>query len=101
MLKGFPAEVRITFRAGVRSDVGKEFDSMILQQGQECLAASVTVADGVDSGPSAFDGCLCRHGGNITQNVLCLLVTLHCRSCGHYAIESEKAVGAAFPARLA
>jgi len=65
-LKDFPVEVRITFRAGVRSDVGKEFDSSILQQSQECLAVSVTVADGVESGPSDFDGYFCRHGGNIT-----------------------------------
>ena len=96
MLKVFSVKVRITSRAGIGSDVGKEFDSVILQQCQKCLATSVTVADGVESGPSDFDGYFRRHGGNITQNVLCLLVTLHCRSCGHYAIESEKPVGAAF-----
>ena len=45
MFEVFSVKVRITFRAGVRSHVGKEFDSMILQQGQECLAVSVTVAD--------------------------------------------------------
>ena len=100
MLEVFSVKVRITFRAGIGSDVGKEFDSMFLQQGQECLAASVTVADGVERWRSVLDGCRCRHGGNITQNVLCLLVTLHCRSCGHYAIESEKAVGAAFQPRF-
>jgi hypothetical protein len=65
-LKDFPVEVRITFRAGVRSDVGKEFDSVILQQSQECFTASVTVADGVESGPGDFGGYFCRHGGNIT-----------------------------------
>ena len=83
VLKICLVEVGITFRARIRSDVGEEFDSVILQQSQECLAGSVSVADGVQSG----------HGGNITQNVLCLLVALHCRSCGHCAIESEQAVG--------
>ena len=96
MLKVFSVKVRITSRAGIGSDVGKEFDSSILQQCQECLTTSVTVADGVKSGLSDLAGYFLRHGGNITQNVLCLLVTLHCRSCGHYAIESEKAVGEAF-----
>ena len=64
-LKDFPVEVRITFRAGIRSDVGKKFDSSILQQSQECFTVSVTVADGVESGPSGFDSCFCWHGGNI------------------------------------
>ena len=100
MLKVFSVKVRITSRAGIRSDVGKEFDSSILQQSQECLAVSVTVADGVESGRSGFDGCFCGHDGNIAQNVPCLLVTPHCRSCGHYAIESVKSVGAALQPRF-
>ena len=65
MLKGFPVEVRITSRTGVRSDVGKEFDSVILQQSQECLATSVAMAYGVESGRSDFAGYFPRHGGNI------------------------------------
>jgi hypothetical protein len=64
-LEVFSVKVRITFRVGIGSDVGKVSDLKRVKQGQECLAASVTVADGVESGRSAFDGCLCRHGGNI------------------------------------
>ena len=47
MLKDFPVEVRVPFRAGIRSNVGKVGDPVLLKQIRENFDTSIAVSQRV------------------------------------------------------